>query len=435
VVPVALGINRSDSLEQSTDYAIRNLLKNVSDPLALAYYLWTLSHHKYTLLNSENLVSWGIGWARHVFIDRLTSRRKDDDIVSGALVVLALINSPQIINIRSGIEREIKAILSSESAKNHIPFKRPAYAAIFLLAAYELNVERESVKALVPKVVAEFSQVLSGGRLFGLFAITLLLQVVEDKKTESNLLAAITTAFQDQGADYEDKAYLLQGLWQCHKGSALDTDLMKQTEKVLSTSPIWQYLMNGLEDIPVGDPDSVVRISHLYRASLLDLLLQYKSKKEEYFEKQFDARFRERAGITWSAFSFYALVLLAVCGGLAYLTLKHGLPSIRYWMLQEYSTITTTAAALYFLLVSGTLYFFLFTFKVLPVLYKTLVKSQIGSDQRIKDIVSQSLLSTLKIWGGGMVTIILMGIVTELIAPAAQHILKALIAKIEAVLN
>src|SRR5438105_481096 len=98
--------------------------------------------------------------------------------------------------------------------------------------------------------------------------------------------------------------------------------------------------MNGMEDVPpAGDGRAVVFLSHLFRASLLDILMNYQSAVSEHKEAQLDACYRVRAGISWSAFSFYALILVLAWSSLLVLLIKHANGAYRYWLLSDYAAM------------------------------------------------------------------------------------------------
>src|SRR5206468_1920443 len=103
---------------------------------------------------------------------------------------------------------------------------------------------------------------------------------IGDKECTEKLETATFKSSTDGGFDFEDEAYLVQTLWQLtDNGSNNHKEMvMSLSEQLLNNTPAWQYLMNGGEDIPpAGDGRTVVYISHLYRAALLDVLLEYQT--------------------------------------------------------------------------------------------------------------------------------------------------------------
>lgn len=183
--------------------------------------------------------------------------------------------------------------------------------------------------------------------------------------------------------------------------------------------------MNGIEDIsPAGDGQAIIYLSHLLRASLIDVLNNYQLNLEEFNDRKFDARYKVRAGVSWSAFGFYILILIIIWVGLLYPLIKYSNEAFRYWVLNDFVSMPKTDAALYlFIGVNLLVYLAVITFKVIPILYKVFVKSQIGSDQRIKELLLAQFKSSTKIWVVFIGLQILIALFTNIIVPSIQNIL------------
>jgi hypothetical protein len=417
-------VERADRLHQSVDIAIRGLLSESIDPLAKAAYLWTMRRHDKPLINSDALVIWGLRWVRQILVDDETSGRKDEEIASAALAAAALVDHREFYSIREDVRGGMKKILNSEFERHGIPFRRLSYGAALLYGAYSLNVDAAGLRDGVIRIGESFKDAIPGGRLFGLPFVVRMLCDLGEEKLAREIDHAAREALSDAKTNYEDQAYLVQALWESFDG-APDDSVMATTEQVLEKSPAWGYLMNGSEDVPpAGDGQAVVFLSHLFRASLIDVLMSYQSFVSKHKEAQIDARYRVRAGISWSAFSFYALVLFLGWVGLLVPLVKYADEAYRFWLLSDYAAMSKFWAVAY-LLVGVNLFLFLsiLTVKILPALYKVFIKSQIGSDERIKNVLGARFWTATKIWLALIAIEIFLGVFVELIIPSVQHVI------------
>ncbi len=418
-------IERADRLNQSVDYAIRDLLNGHSDPLSLAFYLYVFTKHNISSINADKLADWGIAWIRKVFLDGEIGKRRDEEIASAALAVISLNENSSFKVIKNEVLENFHKVLSKEIKSDKIPFRSAPYGSIVLLAANSLLIVDSNIEQLSHKVGKSFLDTIIGGRDFGLiFGINLLLQV-KDLESATNIKELAVTSLNKPNTTYEDQIYLLQGLWIFNSESSPDFNLMEVTEHVLKKSPVWQYLMNGIEDIsPAGDGQAIIHVSHLLRASLVDVLNNYQVNLEKFNHRKFDARYGVRAGVSWSAFGFYILVLLIMWGGLLYPLIKYSNEAFHYWILNEFASMPKTGAALYlFLGVNLLVYLAILTFRIVPTLYKIFVKSQLGSDQRIKELLLVQFKSSTKIWIAFIVIEILIALFTNIIVPSIQDML------------
>lgn len=415
-------VERADRLHQSVDIAIRDLLGEDIDPLAKAAYLWTMRRHDKPLVNSDALVRWGFSWVRQIFVDGETSRRRDEEVASAALAAAALADTKAFSPIRGEVRAGIKSALDEELKRNGIPFRRLSYGAALLFGAHVLNVETASLRDSVVRTGESFKDAVPGGRLFGLPFVVRMLRDLKEERLERELEQAIRDTLADPKTNYEDQPFLVQALWESLDGVP-DESTMATTEGVLAKSPAWGYLMNGMEDVPpAGDGQAVNFLSHLFRASLLDVLMSYQSAVSEYKAAQLDARYRVRAGVSWSAFSFYVLILALAWAGLLVPVVKHAVGAYRYWLLSDYAAMPKVSAVLYLLLgVNLFLYLSILTVMILPTLYQVFIRAQIGSDERIKNVLGARLWAATKIWLGLLAVEFLYGVFVELIIPSIQH--------------
>ena len=421
-------IERSDRLYQSVDIAVRDLLEEQRNPLALAFYLWTVARHKHSLINTSNLVSWGVGWVRHIFVEGHLSRRRDEEIASASLVCLALSNTSALSPVKSEACEGIKRLLADEMERHNVPFRRPDYGALFLMAAHQFGINELPLEEASRRTGCAFVDVLPGGRLFGLIYGAQLLQTIKEFKCATSLEEAVRVALEDPGTDVEDHPYLLQALWQLRvstKGNGPDDELMTITERLLSKTPMWKYLMNGMEDVPpAGDGRHSILMSHLYRAALLDVLLSYQSHVAARKAAQLDKKYQGRAGVNWSAFGFYALIFIIAWAVTLFLMIPSANQAGRYWIVGDFAAMRPISAILYLCGAILTSYLFIVTGMLMPTIYTVFVKSRIASDKRIKDILGRRLWSATKIWFAAIALVLLIGVVVNFITPGAQHLFK-----------
>ncbi len=420
-------VERSDRLYQSVDLALQELLDKGDDPLALSFYLWTLNKHRHSLINLGNLTSWGMAWVQRIFIEGRISRRRDEDIASAALCIIALTNMSGFNAIREQVRSGMKGLLEEELNRNTIPLRRLAYGVLFLHAAHVIGLEGPHINQAAEQVACEFVEAVPGGRLFGLVFTAQLLGALGEKECAEKLERATIKFSTDGGFDFEDEAYLVQALWQLtdngsnkHKETA-----MSLSEQLLNNTPAWQYLMNGGENIPpAGDGRAVVYISHLYRAALLDVLLEYQAQAASRREEQLDRRYQGRAGVSWSAFGFYVLAFSLAWAMTAYFMVPSSNAARRYWIIGDFTSMRPSSAIWYLGGVLWTAYLLILTVVVMPSAYSIFVKSKIGSDKRIKDILIARLWKATKIWFATVAVALIFGVLTNLIAPSAQHLFK-----------
>jgi hypothetical protein len=414
-------VERSDRLQQSVDLAIRDLIGEGVDPLSKAAYLWTMRRHDKPLVNSDALVRWGFGWLRQILADGDTSRRRDEEVASAALVAAALNDTKEFSTIGSKVRAGIKAVLDEELRRNGIPFRRASYAAALLYGAHSLNLAVTGFQGAVVRTSEIFRDAIPGGRLFGLPLIVRMLRDLKEDALAHEVERTVWEALADPKTSYEDQPFLVQALWESSDGEP-DESVMEVTERVLAKSPAWGYLMNGVEDIPsAGDGHVAVYLSHLFRASLLDVLMSYQSAVSAHKEARLDARYRVRAGISWSAFSFYVLTLIIAWVGLMLPLVKHAYDAYHYWLLSEYTAMPKVWAVLYLSGVNLLVYLSILTVMMLPTLYRVFIKAQIGSDQRIKNILVTRAWAATKIWLGLIAVEFIYGVFINLILPSIQH--------------
>src|SRR6185503_3536261 len=113
------------SIYQSADYAVKELLQEGEDPFALASYLSTLKQNNLLSVKSDGLSQWGLFWIQRIFVDRQIGERRDEEIASAALLVVAL-DGKQIAGVRDQVRQGIADLLSIELDRSTLPLRRPS---------------------------------------------------------------------------------------------------------------------------------------------------------------------------------------------------------------------------------------------------------------------------------------------------------------------
>lgn len=413
---------RNDRLNQSVDFAIRDLLHQQSDPLSLAYYLYVFSKNNFSSINADRVADWGKAWIRKIFVDCEIGKRRDEEIASASLVILSLSDNVFFTLIQDEIITNFGEILSKEIKINKIPFRSLTYSSLLLLAASKLSINNPQLEEIAREVGKKIVDSISGGRNFGLIFGIQLLQNTQDFKTLNTIKTLVLDSLKKTNTSYEDQIYLLQALWSLNPEISSDSTIVDITENILKNSPAWQYLMNGLEDIsPAGDGHSIIYLSHLFRATLKDTLTNYQLNKDAHDNAQLDARYAVRTGVSWSAFGFFVLIFLIAWSLVFYLTYTYGQNAISYWFLGDYQQVSKTQAIIFLIVFNLIIYLGILTFKMIPLLYNIFIRLQIGSDKRILEYLLPQLKAATILWVEILALEFLYGIFVELIIPSIQH--------------
>jgi hypothetical protein len=344
------------TLLQSVDLAIRDLLNSEEDPYSLAMYLWVLQRHNKVLVNSNRLATWGAAWVRSTFVEGISHKRRDEQVASAALIVLALLNTPVLADIESEVRQGLREILATELNHQTLPFDHPGYGMPILLVAQALQLEGAQLsKSLeeTPKVALEL---LNGSRFLGIgFAVAVTLRFAQSLSLPNpelySLKRRIVDLLDDPRTSYEDQVYLAQALCQMPNSVAPIAERTELIRQVISQSPSWNYLMVGLEDVPpAGDGHAIVTLSHLLRAMLLDVDLWQASNVPKRITKSEAVSPTVRGIVDWAAFALIVLLLT----GLAFLVGRAVLPwsaAYDFWIRRNYSAMSSPAAILSLILV------------------------------------------------------------------------------------
>lgn len=411
-----------DRLLHSGDLAIRELLNEPSDPMAMATYLWVYIQRKPAITNGDGLVHWGIAWIRRIFLEGKVSQRRDEDMSSAALAVAALINTPRFLEIKSEVKRKIEQSIASELDRSLVPFRQSSYGAIYLLAAHMLDVNNPKFKDAVLTINRIYTESISVGRLYGFSFAVKLIKATANKSTINELAGRIQLALNDPAMSYEDQVYLIQGLWELQDNDS-SARLIECTEEVMSRVPAWTYQTGqvtgsiSIEQELISGPNS-----HLYRASLMDIMGRYRERIALYEEEKFQAQYGGRRDISLLAFCFLALSLSLLIGMLAFYIHRGGSEAARFWLSGEYGAMTSSSALLYLGSILLASYLLLITPVILWKTFSLLVISNVQSDQKLKDVLTRPVAKISLAW----FTLIFLGIVVELVTgvltQGVQHI-------------
>ncbi len=423
ISPATDSVNRDEILHAS-DVAIRDLLNDPIDPMALATYLWVYIRRKPAITNGDQLVRWGMAWTRRIFLEGKISQRRDEDMSSAALAIAALINSPSFQEIKGEVKRKLEQAIAAELERAPVPFRQPSYAAMFLLAAYTIGISNPKIAESALAIHRIYSEGVFTGRSFGFSFLVILTKVITSKDSIKELAKGIELALADPATSYEDRAYLLQALWELNDDDK-SARLLEHTEAVLSRVPAWvchpvqcsSYIMEGRE----SDLESA---SHLYRASLLDITALYNERRVLYAEERFNERYSGRRAISLMAFSSVVLLLSLLLGLLGLYVYRGGQEARRFWLFGEYGAMSSSSALSYLAAVLLASYILSIAPIVLWKTFSLLVVSNIQSDQKLKDVLKPPLSKVSLAWFTLILLGIVVGLITGVLTQGFQHILK-----------
>jgi len=416
---------RIERILQSADIAIRNLLAKNEDPLALSTYLWILQRNKLSLINGDGLIRWGVAWIHRVFIEGQIGRRKDEEIASACLAVISLVSSRALLDLQDKIRNELALLLATELDQRSIPFRRSNYAVLVLLAACLLDVKETRITNSAAAITNDYIDGIQGGRLYGLVFCVQLLQELHNETLLGELEKSICDALLDLSIGHEDRVYLVNALYQLKNDEYLSEDVHHAIGQIVNQSPTWMYLMVGTENVaPEGDGDVGVSISHLHRATLLNVAAHYHSATIKRHESQINAKYQQRRGVNLSAFGFYLLLQIAIWGVLLLILGQNAQDAKRYLLLNEYDAMSKESAIFYLGCILFATYFAPLSFVLTRTLYRMLVKSNAYGDQHIREILAPRIWRITKVWLGFITITLLAGLFINLISPTIQQLLK-----------
>jgi hypothetical protein len=425
VVSISLETNTItyDQLLHTSDLAIRNLLNDPIDPMAMAAYLWVYIQRKPAITSGDQLVHWGTAWVRRIILEGKVSRRRDEDISSAALVVASLINIPSFLGIKAEVTRKVEQLIAHELERALIPFRQPSYGTIVLLTAHMLGINNPKFKDATLAINRIYTDSIHTGRSFGFSFAAKLIEATANKDSIKELVDKIESALIDPATSYEDQVYLLQALWELrsHTSSAR---LLENTESLISRIPSWTYHSTQVRGLIEAGEELAAPESHLYRASLLDIITQYQGRSALYEGEKFQARYSGRRGIGFLAFGFLALVSSLLIGSLGIYIYWQKTAARHFWISGEYAAMASSSALLYLASVLLISYLLLIAPVILWKTFSLLVVSSIQSDQKLKDILLRPVIKVSLAWFTIIFLGIVVGIITGILTQGVQHMFK-----------
>jgi hypothetical protein len=412
-----------ERLLQSSDLAIRGLLNDPTDPMAMSAYLWTYTRGKPALTNGEGLIRWGMAWVRRIFIEGRMSKRRDEDIASAALAVIALTDTPDFLEMRDEIKNKVEELLARELVRSQLPLRQASYGAILLYASYLLEVGESTINSAALAVKNLYEESISIGRLFGLLFCIKLIQRIEGKEKPKDFADIIESALSDPTTTYEDKIYLLQSLWEIYDNTP-PLYLLNRTDDIIARAPMWPHHISEVENTESVDSElDSIPISHLYQAALLDIIIRRKEGNAQYLKEEFYERYRGRKGIGLLAFGFPTLLLSLSLLLLCIYVYQWRKEAGFFWLMKDYNAMTSATALLYLFAVLLISYLLIITPLVLWKMFLLLVIENIQSDQRLKDVLWRPLRKISLGWLTLVLIAIVVGIFTGILTEGVGHIL------------
>lgn len=415
---------RTDRLVQSIDIAIKHLVDAEDDPLALAFYLWTIRQHNLSLVNGEILARWGEAWVCRIFIDGILSRRRDEEITSAALAAAALSRTNALKDSAEQIRATVRLHIAGELDRYSIPFKQPRYGAILLFAARQLEADDPRSADANQAVITTYSSILPRGRMFGLGMALEVFRQGGREDAFANIRSQVLDALHDPGIDYEDELYLFSALWHSYDGTFVPPVIFANAEKLVEKSPIWPYLMSGGETLPPAEePMGEITISHLYRATLLDLLFLLRRVSHSQRDAQLDEKYRGRKVVGFLAFGSPLIVLAGLWAGLIDILIRNASAAKQYWLLGNYAAPLHFSAFLFLCALFLSFYLGRFTFLIIKSLWDLLIVKTVESDWRLGQILRHDAGKALRMWWVGLIVVLILGVGGNFLAPGVQHLI------------
>jgi len=412
-----------DVVVRSIDRAVGRLLECGDDPLALSLSLWVVRSHDLVLVNGDALAAWASTWVVRILVDGQVGRRKDIEIASAALAAVAMQGSDALTDRETAVREGIKRTISAELDRRVVPFGSAAYAAILLLAAHLFAVDEPRLPDALRSVTDLYERALSGGRAFGLGFVVSLLTAMGDTRRADDLACRARVALDDLRTGYEDQIYLMQALWVITTVTG-DDDLIDMSAHLLARSPGLAYIGQGTETIdPAGEETTVIPVSHLYRAMLLDVILRTEQVANKRAATVLDERYRGRRAVTTPAFGAYLvpIVLVWVAVGGPLVAWRNA--AEHFWIDQQFTAMSVWGALLYSLDVALFTLLVPCTGAVIGALWDVLIRAHTESDRRLQDVVWPRLLGAIVQWKLLFAVALVVSVVGGFALPGLTHIL------------
>ena len=156
-------------------------------------------------------------------------------------------------------------------------FGRPNFTAIILYAAHKAEMPMPEEKEILKSLLACYSD---NANLNNILGLPFLIHLLSDEKEETQLEKLgerLKEKIEDDLLEYDDKAYLVSGLWKYHEDRNSLREMRPITESTIEKTPIMisDIINKGdISDITVRQDNA--KISRLYKAVFLDLIISYK---------------------------------------------------------------------------------------------------------------------------------------------------------------
>lgn len=428
MVPVGVApirARRREAIIQSADFAVRDLLEAGDDPFALAWYLWVARRHGICLIDGDRLAAWGVAHARRVLIERNVGRRRDEEYASAALVVAALAPAGRALAPaeREAMARTLRDEITLMRARNAVPYGNAAYGGGLLLGASVLGLDADLLRSGGAAVASAYESAASGGSMLGVDLAIRVLTAVQESERARVLAEHLRTTLRRSGTSYEDELFVANALLATAECQTADASLIDEIDPVCERSPVWPYIMVGIEEVPAATPDEpAIVVSHLCRTALLDVTLRLHATEAARCQMAFDARYSGRALVGVGAFGFWMLPLLLLCAGLARYAAVRWDAAFRYWLLGDYTAMSRIegAAAYASVLVAPLLVGV--TAVAAVTLWALMVRRRIESDRRIVEILAGRVWRVVAGWLVLALIATTINVTTGLTGTAMQHL-------------
>jgi len=430
MVPITTPImpGNLDRIETNLKYLIELDLSDddiLKDPLSLAFYYHFLQKNDLENINRSIIVSWARNYCYQKIVQRDLSRKKDTEITAASLAYSTLKKDKGYPENKKGeIESNLKALLEKEKGKDGLFFARPNFTAIILYATRQAEIPITQEREMLQNLLLRYSDSRTLNNILGLpFLIQKLIDLKEDAQLEK-LRISLQEKLKDNLLEYDDKAYLVCALWKCHENSNTLPDVRLITESTIDKTPITlsDIINKGdISDITVRQDN--LKISRLYKAMLLDLLMNYKKHLTDLNERELDQRYSGDFNLRSGALATFSLIPIVITILAGYLLRDSLKAALSFWILQQTNTTWERLLANTFPLVLIS-YLALASIVGVYSLYSSIVRKTLIRDRRVWDHYRKHQLKALQLFCISFIGALIFGILSKLAANAFQDFLK-----------
>lgn len=397
----------------------------LKDPLSLAFYHHFLHKNGLENINKSMMVSWARNYCYQKVVQQELSRKRDTEITAATLAYSTLKKDkgyPQ--KKKEEIETSLKALLKKEKGKDGLFFGRPNFTAIILYATREAEMPIDEEKEILQTLLARYSDNKNLNNIIGLpFLIQLLIESKEEAELKK-LTARLNERLEDNLLDYDDKAYLVSTLWKYHDKMKGLQEFRPVAESVIEKTPIMisDIINKGdISDITVRQDN--LKISRLYKAVFLDIVMSYKNHLAMLTEEELDRRYSSDSSLKWGEFGAFSLIPCAITLSVGYLLMSYLKAGLSFWIFQQ-TNVTWRV------LLPCTLSLLLVTYLVVASitgiysLYSSIIKKNLIRDMRVWDYYKKHQFSALKWFSISVLGALILSVFSRLVGSAFQDYLK-----------